>query len=138
MALLVLAQALARLKDGVAARTLLELYRQTSQSEVPKSDAQINDDRLSTYAQHTMGLVHAACGDIATGREVLSGVHLAWSRIGYRWRALEALNDIKRIDPRRMPDWLLNGASNVHHKMLAGNERTSTRAGNADQRCGAP
>ncbi len=138
VALLVLAQVIARLKDGVAARTLLELYRRNfavTDAEVRRAD---NDDRLSTYAQHTMGLVHAAGGDIASGREVLSGVHLAWSRIGYRWRALEALNDIKRIDPRRMPDWLLNGASNVHHKMLAGNERTSTRAGNADQWCGAP
>jgi DNA-binding NarL/FixJ family response regulator len=28
-----------------------------------------------------------------------------------------------------MPDWLLNGANNMHHKMLAGNERTSTQAG---------
>jgi tetratricopeptide (TPR) repeat protein len=134
VALLVLAQALARLKDGVAAarlkdgvaaRTLLDLYRGTSQ--LPGSDG---DDRLSTYAQHTIGLVHAACGDVAIGRGVLSGVHLAWSRLGYRWRAIDALNDIKRIDPRRMPDWLLNGASNVHHQMLAGNERTSTRAGN--------
>jgi DNA-binding CsgD family transcriptional regulator len=129
MALLVLAQALARLKDAVAARTLLEMYRHTSQSQSPKADTAVNDDRLSTYAQHTTGLVHAACGDVATGREVLSGVHLAWSRIGYRWRALEALNDIKHIDPRRMPDWLLNGANNVHHKMLARNERTSNQAG---------
>jgi tetratricopeptide (TPR) repeat protein len=129
VALLVLAQVLAHLKDAVAARMLLEMYRRTAQSQMPISDAPINDDRLSTYAQHTTGLVHAAGGDIASGRELLSGVHVAWSRIGYRWRALEALNDIKRIDPRRMPDWLLNGASNVHHKMLAGNERTSTQAG---------
>ena len=127
VALLVLAQALARLKDGVAARTLLDLYRGTSQSQMPESDG---DDRLSTFAQHTMGLVQAACGDVAIGRGVLSGVHLAWSRLGYRWRALEALNDIKRIDPRRMPEWLLNEASTVHHKMLAGTERTSNRAGN--------
>jgi DNA-binding NarL/FixJ family response regulator len=76
-----------------------------------------------------MGLVHAACGDIATGREALSGVHRAWSRIGYRWRALEALNDIKRIDPRRMSDALLDGTSNVHRKMLVGEDRALARAG---------
>jgi len=130
VALLVLAQALARLNEGVAAQTLVEQFRITAQSEMPRFDGHSNLDRRSTCTQHTIGLVHAACGDIATGREALSGVHLAWSRIGYRWRALEALNDIKRIDPRRMPDWLLNGASNVHRKMLAGEERTLARAGN--------
>ncbi len=130
IALLVLAQALARLNEGIAAQTLVEQFCITAQSEMTRLDGHSNLDRMSTLTQHTIGLVHAACGDIATGREALSGVHLAWSRIGYRWRALEALNDIKRIDPRRMPDWLLNGASNVHRKMLAGEERTSARAGN--------
>jgi tetratricopeptide (TPR) repeat protein len=125
VALLALAQVNARLKHADVARTLLEMYRQTSKSQ---NDSR-NDDRLSTYAQHTIGLVDAAGGDIASGRQILSAVHVAWSRIGYRWRALEALNDIQRIDPRRMPDWLLNGANDMHHKMLAGNERTSTQAG---------
>jgi DNA-binding CsgD family transcriptional regulator len=124
VALLALAQVNARLKHADVARTLLEMYRQTSKSQ---NDSR-NDDRLSTYAQHTIGLVDAAGGDIASGRQILSAVHVAWSRIGYRWRALEALNDIRRIDPRRMPDWLLNGANDTHHKMLAGNERMSTQA----------
>src|SRR5450759_3877914 len=44
VALLVLAQALARLKDADAARTLLEMYRQT-QSQSQTSNTAVNEDR---------------------------------------------------------------------------------------------
>jgi tetratricopeptide (TPR) repeat protein len=106
-ALLVLAQALARLGDGVAARTLTEQFGTAPQSAMPRLSAQYNDDRLWTYVQHTVRLVQAACGDNTTARQSLSDAHRAWSRIGFRWRALEALDDIKRLDPRRTPDGVL-------------------------------
>ena len=132
-ALLLLAQAFARLGDGAAAKRLVEHFGpiESTQSRRSEIDAQCHDDRLSTYMQHTLGLVHAACGDIASGRASLSGAHRAWSRLGYRWRALEALNDLKRIDPRRRriaDDGVLNSTSDVHRQQLVAADRTPHRA----------
>jgi DNA-binding CsgD family transcriptional regulator len=131
-ALLLLAQAFARFGDGAAAKRLVEQFGpiESLQSRRSEIDAQYHDDRLSTYMQHTIGLVHAACGDIATGRASLSGAHRAWSRIGYRWRALEALNDLKRCDPRRrrIGDGVLNTTSHVHRQQLVGADRMPHRS----------
>jgi tetratricopeptide (TPR) repeat protein len=132
-ALLLLAQAFARLGDGAAAKRLVEHFGPIDSMPSRRSelDAQCHDDRLSTYMQHTLGLVQAACGDIAAGRASLSGAHRAWSRLGYRWRALEALNDLKRIDPRRRriaDDGVLNSTSDVHRQQLVATDRTPHRA----------
>jgi tetratricopeptide (TPR) repeat protein len=118
LALLMVAEILARLNDGVAATQYLEAYRRCSATRASRAttDVLCQHARLSIYLEHIEALIGAALGDKRGARVTLGRVHRAWSRIGHRWRARETLTDINRIDPKRARDQFLTASDEVHRQ----------------------
>jgi DNA-binding CsgD family transcriptional regulator len=95
LALLALAQALARVGDAASARAYRDLYHE--RPGVPSTDALHHDARLETYERHVDGDIALALGDTARACELLSSVQSAWDRLNYRWRARDAEAALRRV-----------------------------------------
>jgi len=116
LALLMVAEILARVNDGVAATQYFDTYRHclATRASCATTDALCQHARLSIYLQHIEALIGAALGDARDARVSLGRVHRAWLRIGHRWRARETLTDINRIDPKRARDQFLTASDESH------------------------
>jgi len=119
LALLMLAEVLARLNDGVTAKQYLEMYRSCPAARSNRATTDFyQDGRMGIYVEHIGALTAAALGDTRGARVALGRVHRAWSSIGHRWRARETLTDINRIDPKRARKEYLAAADEIHRDSL--------------------
>lgn len=121
LALLMVAEILARVDDGLTAKQYLDTYRRCSDKRTSRvtANALWQHARLTIYLQHIEALIGAALGDARDARVRLGRVHRAWLRIGHRWRARETLTDINRIDPKRARDQFLSASDESHRLPFA-------------------
>ncbi len=97
--LLLLAQLFARLQDGDRAESLRALYYEDI--KFSPMNALKHDGRLLNFERHVEACVMGALGERDEACSMLDDVFREWSRIGFKFRAEEAKEDLLRINPRR-------------------------------------
>jgi DNA-binding NarL/FixJ family response regulator len=102
LALLLLAQVLARLGDGARAASYRQKYYE-QHAGMSNMSALGHDTRLATWEAHVEGCVEGALGKRERAALIFETVQAKWTDINYCWRAEEAKEDLRRVNPLRDP-----------------------------------
>jgi DNA-binding NarL/FixJ family response regulator len=97
--LLMLAQSFSRVDEGDRAKAYRSLYYE--HPGVSNMSALGHDTRLLAFERHVEGCVVGAMGMRDNACALLETVREEWLRIKFRWRAEEAKEDARRINPSR-------------------------------------
>ncbi|MEO6989956.1 MAG: LuxR C-terminal-related transcriptional regulator [Candidatus Baltobacteraceae bacterium] len=94
-ALLLLALAAGRLRDGARARQYFDLYR--NHKRLSDLSASAHDGRVAAFELHFGAVVAGASSGARDAARDLSAAARCWDRIGYVWRAAEARRDLRAL-----------------------------------------